>query len=300
MQGNEGGRGTLSVVKVLVTGSSGHLGKEICRQLVPKHEVRGLDLVPGPFTQHLGSVADASRVSELVRGMDVIVHTASLHAPHVPSRPKQDFVDVNIKGTLHLLEAAVRERIARFVYTSTTSVYGFAMEPLDRAVWVTEELQPRPRDIYDVSKLAAEDLCRLFARENALAVTCLRTSRFYRQEPWVIAWYRLYRGADVRDIARAHVLAAHNAQTGFELFNVSGPTPFLREDAEELYRDAPKVVRRRAPALAQEFERRGWALPQSVDRVYVSARAAEHLGYQPQFGWDKEFDVEPDPSGDED
>lgn len=272
-------------MRLLVTGSSGQLGREICQQLKGHHDVVGVDLVPGPHTQHLGSVADRALVYELAKGADVIIHAASLHVPDLKHRKRHEFVDVNVQGTLNVLEAAVREKVSRVVYTSTTSVYGLALELPDRAAWVTEEVAPRPRDVYDVTKLAAEELCRVFAREDALAVTCLRTSRFYKQSPEVIAWYRLFRGGDLRDIARAHVLAAHQAQTGFELFNISGPTPFKREDAEALHKDVRAVLRRRVPGFIEEFERRGWKLPARIDRVYSSARAAEHLGYHPKLDW---------------
>lgn len=272
-------------MRLLVTGSSGQLGREICQQLAGRHEVVGLDLAPGPHTQHLGNVADREKVFTLARGVDVIIHAASLHVPDLKHRKRADFVDVNVMGTLNVLEAAVAEKVSRVVYTSTTSVYGTALEAPDRAVWVTEELAPRPRDVYDVTKLSAEELCRVFAREDALAVTCLRTSRFYKQSPELIVWYRLFRGGDLRDIARAHVLAAHQAQTGFELFNVSGPTPFRREDCELLHRDVRAALHRRVPGFVEEFEKRGWKLPARIDRVYVSNRAAEHLGYHPKHGW---------------
>src|SRR5262249_21725364 len=157
-----------------------------------------------------------------VCGADAIVHTASLHAPHVTSRPMQDFIAVNITGTLRLLEAAAKAQVRRVVYTSTTSVYGFALIPdAEQAVWVTESLRPRPRDIYDITKLAAEELCCHFARESQLPIICLRVSRFYPQPPELMASYRLYRGADVRDIAAAHVLAVTNLEIACDLFNIS-------------------------------------------------------------------------------
>ncbi|HEV8192003.1 MAG TPA: NAD(P)-dependent oxidoreductase, partial [Ktedonobacterales bacterium] len=131
-------------MRILITGSSGQLGHEIARQLAPQHQILGLDVVPEERTTHVASVTDAAVVSELVRSVDAVIHVASLHAPHVPLRSKQDFVDTNVSGTLQLLEASAAANVQRFVYTSTTSVYGFALVPGDQAVWVTEELVPRP------------------------------------------------------------------------------------------------------------------------------------------------------------
>jgi UDP-glucose 4-epimerase len=270
-------------MRVLVTGSSGQLGVEVCRQLSEAHTVTGLDVLPGPFTHVVGSVEDRALAFEQVSRVDAVVHVASLHAPHRDQQPKSRFVEVNVQGALHLLEAAVAHRCQRFIYTSTTSVYGRAMEPRSgAAVWVTEELTPEPRDIYDVTKLAAEQLCRLIHEEHGLPVLILRTSRFYPQPYELLAIHRLHRGLDVRDCAWAHRLALES-RVPFGLYNISARSPFQREDLPELLRDAASVIRRRAPEVAELLARRGMALPSSLDRVYVVARAEAELGFQPRF-----------------
>jgi UDP-glucose 4-epimerase len=269
--------------KVLVTGSSGQLGAELCRQLSGPYEVTGLDVVPGPFTQVVASVEDRARVFEQVARVDAVIHAASLHAPQRDLLPKSRFVDVNVQGTLHLLEAAAKHGCQRFVYTSTTSVYGRAMEPRgDAAVWVTEELPPEPRDIYDVTKLSAEQLCQLAHEETGLPVIILRTSRFYPQPTELLAIHRLHRGLDVRDCAWAHQLALES-RVPFGLYNISARSPFLREDTAELLRDASSVIRRRAPEVAWELERRAIPLPSRLERVYVIERAEAELGFHPRF-----------------
>jgi nucleoside-diphosphate-sugar epimerase len=273
-------------MRVLVTGSSGQLGAAAARQLAPAHEVIGVDVLPGEWTTQVGDVADAGLLAGLIRGVDVVIHTASLHAPHVGQRSMQDFVDTNIAGTLRLLEAASAAHVRRFVYTSTTSVYGYSLVTEGQeAVWVTEALTPRPRDIYDITKLAAEELCRLFARDRALPAICLRVSRFFRQAPDLMAAYRLYRGADVRDIAAAHVLAATNRDIEFDIFTISAHSPFQREDAAELLTSAPAVIRRYYPDAEGVFRAHGWTLPASVDRVYVTERAERLLGYAPRHNF---------------
>ncbi|MFL5347788.1 MAG: NAD-dependent epimerase/dehydratase family protein [Hyalangium sp.] len=270
-------------MRVLVTGSSGQLGREVCRQLSEAHTVTGLDAVPGPFTQVLGLVEDRALVFEQVSRVDAVVHVASLHAPHRDQLPKARFVDVNVQGALHLLEAAVAHGCRRFVYTSTTSVYGRAMEPRgESAVWVTEELTPEPRDIYDVTKLAAEQLCRLIHQEHGLPVIILRTSRFYPQPYEVLAIHRLHRGLDVRDCAEAHRLALESP-VPFGLYNVSARSPFQREDLVALWHDAAGVIQRRAPEVAELLARRAIALPSRLDRVYVIGRAEAELGFHPRF-----------------
>jgi UDP-glucose 4-epimerase len=221
-----------------------------------------------------------------MRGVDVVIHIASLHAPHVGQRSMQDFIDTNVTGTLRLLEAASAAGVRRFVYTSTTSVYGAALVPDGQeAVWVTEDLTPRPRDIYDITKLAAEELCRLFARDHGLPAICLRVARFFEQAPDLMAAYRLYRGADVRDIAAAHVLAAQNEDIAFDFFTISARSPFRREDTAELLTNAPAVIRRYYPDAEDVFRTQGWALPASIDRVYVTEKAERLLGYIPRHNF---------------
>src|SRR5262245_41319090 len=114
-------------MRVLVTGSSGHLGEALVRTLQgTRHEVVSLDVVPSPFTTNVGSITERSHVERCMRGVDAVVHTATLHKPHVATHARQDFVDTNVTGTLRLLEEAVSAGATAFVFTSTTSTFGEA------------------------------------------------------------------------------------------------------------------------------------------------------------------------------
>jgi nucleoside-diphosphate-sugar epimerase len=247
----------------------------------------GFDLVPGPCTTVLGDVAEAPAVDSVVREVDAIVHTASLHAPHVVSHSKSEFVRTNVRGTCRLLEAAIRHGVSRFVYTSTTSLYGYALVPQEEAVWVTEELTPRPRDIYDETKIAAERRCQDASAKHGLPCVSLRIGRCFRESDALVALYRLYRGVDVRDVADAHRLALMAETARYSCYNIAAQTPFLREDVRELMRDATVVIRRRCPGLDQEFHRRGWRLPVRIDRVYVIDNVRDELGYVPAHNYEE-------------
>ena len=135
-------------MRVLVTGSSGHLGEALVRTLrETAHEVIGVDRTASPFTGSVGTIVDRAVVSRSMQGIDAVIHTATLHKPHVGTHSRQDFVDTNITGTLNLLEEAVSAGVKSFVFTSTTSVFGGAMTPPRDApaVWVTEDLRPSRR-----------------------------------------------------------------------------------------------------------------------------------------------------------
>src|SRR5205085_8183048 len=120
-------------------------------------------------------------VRRCMKGVTTVLHAATLHKPHVATHSRQDFVDVNISGTLNLLEEAAAAGVTAFVYTSTTSVFGDALVPPpgEPAAWITEDVTPIPKNIYGVTKAAAEDLCQLFRRNHGLPCVVLRASRFF-------------------------------------------------------------------------------------------------------------------------
>jgi nucleoside-diphosphate-sugar epimerase len=117
-------------MRIVVTGSSGHLGEALCRVLAAEGiEAIGIDILPSPYTTVVGSIADRPLVRDALEGVDAILHAATLHKPHVGSHTRQDFVETNITGTLTLLEEAVSAGVTRVVYTSTTSAFGRALTP---------------------------------------------------------------------------------------------------------------------------------------------------------------------------
>ena len=124
-------------MRILVTGTSGQIGSVIASMLSSEHTVLGIDLASGKHTTHEGDVANRDFIFSVTQNIDVVIHTSSLHAPHLKEYTAEAFVKTNIDGTHNLLEASIKDNVQRFVYTSTTSLYGHAMNPSDRAVWVT-------------------------------------------------------------------------------------------------------------------------------------------------------------------
>jgi nucleoside-diphosphate-sugar epimerase len=284
-------------MKILVTGSTGHLGEAVVRTLRPLgHEIISADILAGPFTTHIGDIADEDFVNACMKGVEAVIHSATLHKPHVATHSRQQFVDVNVTGTLNLLEAANREGVRAFIFTSTTSAFGHVLTPGENApaAWVTEDLAPQPKNIYGITKLAAENLCALFHEKYALPAIVLRTSRFFPEEDDSAAIREgyddlnakvnelLYRRVDIADAVDAHLCAlARAAEIGFGRYIISATSPFARGDAAELRRNAPAVVARYADFEA-EYARRGWRMFDAFDRVYVNERARRDLGWAPK------------------
>lgn len=277
-------------MRVLVTGTSGRVGAAVARELSIAHRVTGVDLRPGPMTTVIGDLSARRFAARCSTGVDAIVHCAALHAPHVGVHSEREFFASNVEATEHLLECAERDGVRRFVLTSTTSLYGNAMIDADRAVWVTEALDPVPRDVYDRTKLTAESRCRA-AADRGLPCISLRMSRSFYEPLDRVAVYRLYRGVDLRDVAAAHRLAVEHRGTAYESVNISARSPFRQEDLRTLMSDAPSVIERHYPGAAEGFARRGWTLPKKIDRVYVTDRATEVLGYRPRYNFDSLFNA---------
>ena len=293
-------------MKVLVTGSSGHLGEALVRTLRDRGgNVVSIDLLESPFTSCRGSIVDRDCVRQCMSGAEIVFHDATLHKPHVATHARQAFVDVNITGTLNLLEEAVTAGVKSLVFTSTTSVFGRALVPPAGApaAWITEDVQPVPRNIYGVTKSAAEDLCELFSRNEKLPCVVLRTSRFFPEEDddaTVRAAYAddnlkvneyLHRRVDIEDVVAAHLLAAERAPSlEFRKYIISATTPFSRDDLQLLRSDAPRVVRQCVPQYDAEYARRGWKMLPGIDRVYINERARKELGWQPRYDFQRVID----------
>lgn len=288
-------------MRIVVTGSSGHLGEALMRTLRAQgHEAVGIDMLPAPSTDYVGNLVDAAFVHDAIAGADAVVHPATLHKPHVATHTRQAFVDTNISGTLNVLEACVAQQVGALVFTSTTSTFGAALVPPpdEPAAWITEDVVPVPKNIYGVTKIAAEDLCELFHRRHGLPCLVLRTSRFFPEaddSADVREAYAddntkvnelLYRRVDIADVVDAHLLAIVKAPAlGFDRFIISAATPFTRADTAQLRNDAPGVVARHFPDYTDEYARRGWRMFPSIDRVYSSEKAVRRLGWTPQHGF---------------
>jgi nucleoside-diphosphate-sugar epimerase len=241
-----------------------------------------------------------------VAGADAVIHAATLHKPHVGSHTRGQFVETNITGTLTLLEEAVAANVSRFLFISTTSTFGRALEPAEGepAAWITEEVRPVPRNIYGTTKNAAEDLCELAHHEHGLATLVLKTSRFFPEpddRDQVRDVYEdlnikvnelLYRRVDIKDIVDAVELALERAPAlGFGRFIISATTPFAPEDRGAIRADLPAVVRRLYPAYEDVYRDRGWSMFGSIARVYVNERARRELGWQPRNGFEQALDA---------
>jgi nucleoside-diphosphate-sugar epimerase len=284
-------------MRILLTGSSGWLGRFLAPVLRGAgHCVVGLDVAPGSHTDVIGSVADAALIDRLFaeHRFEGVIHGGALHKPDIVRYPRQAFIDVNVTGTLNLLEAAVRHGAGRFIFTSTTSLMitqAIRDEAAPRTIWLDEDSGPlAPRNIYGVTKRSAEELCRLFHADHGLPMIVLRTARFFPEDDDthsdppgenLKANEFLNRRLTVEDCAAAHLAALEAApRLGWGLYIVSAPPPFTRADTLRLKTDAAGMIAERFPDAPALYAARGWVLPQSIGRVYDPSAIERDLGFR--------------------
>lgn len=174
--------------KVLVTGGAGFVGSHLVDGLVGrgykvvvldnfrsgKMENVGQHLKGDDFKLVVGDVRDRRVVRDAIDGVDAVVHLAALIDVEKSVNDPVETHDVNVTGTLNVLKEAVREDVKRFVYASSTAVYGEG-NPLP----LSEDCPPRPISPYAASKASAECYCRAFYRSYGLGTIILRYFNLY-------------------------------------------------------------------------------------------------------------------------
>lgn len=283
----------------LITGSAGHLGEALMRGLEERGEKAvGVDVLASPYTTRVAAIEDRAAMREAMAGIKYVVHAATLHKPHVATHTREQFVSTNVQGTLVLLEEAKRAGVSAFVFISTTSAFGLALTPKagEPATWITEAVTPIPKNIYGTTKIQAEAMCELFARNEGLPSVVLRTSRFFPEEDdnanvseaYATANTQanelLYRRVEIDDIVDACFLGVTRApQLRFGKYIISATTPFTREHLPRLAVDAPAVVAELFPEYPALYATLGWRMFPTFDRVYVNELARRDLGWQPRY-----------------
>ena len=273
--------------KILLTGAAGTLG----RLLVPLIEQEGgfelrlTDVVPLE-TPHEFVQADLSRweeVEHLCDGVDEVMHVAAIH-PWKPYTPQQ-YLDCNIKGTYHILQAAANAKVRRVLYTSSVAAMGYRADSPEQLPF--DESKPcRPvEDLYCVSKHVGEQFCEMFRHRNGLPYVALRPGCFIPRDDGDVGFglglLSIWVHRD--DIARAHLLAL-KSDVKNEAIIIAARVPFTRADAPALLADAPPVILRYFPK-ARLLQERGIELPKTISYFYNIGKAKRLLGFEPKFSF---------------
>jgi len=176
----------------LVTGGAGFIGSNIVRKLVQLGEkVRILDNLStgkesnladleGKVDFIVGDIRDYHTALKAVTGVDYVLHQAALPSVQRSIGNPIASSEVNVQGTLNLLCAARKARVKRFVYASSSSIYGNS-EILPKS----EDMPSRPMSPYAISKMAGEEYCKCFYHIYGMESVCLRYFNVFgpRQNP---------------------------------------------------------------------------------------------------------------------
>jgi nucleoside-diphosphate-sugar epimerase len=281
---------------ILVTGGAGTLGRAISPSLVAAgYRVRLLDVrpvadAPAGVEAVVGDLRQAADVRSAMVGVVGVIHAAAWHGMHLRDHPRDDFWDLNVRGTYHVYEAAAEADVRAVVFSSTMGVYGESRIPVadGPATRITEDLPARPTEIYGISKAMGEEISEGYTRMAKIAGVSLRYGMFV-PEPFHHAGIRfLYGGVDERDVARANTLVLQRLlRDGGHLgaFNIFSALPFDADDGH-LLRTAPlEAIGRHwpdAPGLLEAAGAKPWG---PINEVYDIERATAVLDFHPRYGF---------------
>jgi len=245
-----------SYSKILVTGGAGFIGSHIVDKLVEEgFEVTIIDNLDTGRLENIanpqnkkdlrfvrGDIRNFDIVKETLKDIDAVFHEAALASVQLSVKNPILTNDINVRGTLNLLEATIDLNVKRFIFASSAAVYGNKKSPQ-----MKENMIPNPTSPYGVSKLAAENYVRVFHRMYGLEIVCLRYFNVYgpRQNVDIHGSYggavsiflnRIFKGMPpiiygdgeqkrdfvyVEDVVQANMLALNSKNAVGEVFNIA-------------------------------------------------------------------------------
>tara|TARA_A100001011_G_scaffold398113_1_gene501406 strand:+ start:5306 stop:6256 length:951 start_codon:yes stop_codon:yes gene_type:complete len=257
--------------KCFVTGGAGLIGLSVCRELLKRgHEVYLYDLgeqvirnktkIPKNVNILIGSILDKHTLTTSMKNCDYVFHLAAMLGVKYTEDNKLSCLEVNCTGTKNVLEAATTNKVKKFIFASSSEVYG---EPDTNPI--SEKNSTKGKTIYGISKINGEEYCKAYRQKYSLNYTILRFFNTYgpnQDEKFVITKFiraalnnqhmiingygnqkRSYTYVD--DSARATVIAAFNKKTNQKIYNVgNGDEPItLKELAAKVARKLKKKVK---------------------------------------------------------
>ena len=277
-------------MKIMITGARGNFATALDRRLAAEHELVLYDLepmgVPDRGISVQADIRDAGALTHAMRGCQAVIHSVAYHSNSAALRNEDDYYGVNVTGTHNVLRAMLLNDIKYLVYSSADDVYGDGM----RGRHVLDETVPCvPTDIYAMTKLLGEELCRFYARKHGFKVALLRYGCFVSADWRTAGLGRLNNWLDRDDVAQANELAlgAVVAEAfGCETFLIHCQKPFVDTDWPELVTEPNGVIERYYPGATALLAEHGLGIP-LVHHRYDIRKAITWLGYDPQHNFEQ-------------
>jgi nucleoside-diphosphate-sugar epimerase len=274
----------VNIKKVVVTGGSGRVGTYVLRELVSHFDVTNADLVPGRLdTSYINAdVMDLDSLRRAFANADAVVHLAAIDYDWKAAPEK--YIDVNVRGTWHVLQAAAEAGVKKVVLCSSVSACGLSEMRTNwrpQSLQVDESHECRPVQAYSVSKLMMEQMGLSFVHGTNMDVLCLRplavvmpeTFAEYRQFVEDPARHWLFYYVTAADVAQAFRSALEVQGLRYGVFFLSADDTSRPEPTLEWYRDRigdlPLITN---PRLFQHRSRAS---------IFSSTKARELLGWTP-------------------
>lgn len=165
-------------MKILVTGGTGYIGRELVNSLVSDHEVRCLvrnnsdiSKLPDSVELFYGDITEPETLEGVCEDIEIVIHLAAKPSM-VSSKSNQEMIDVNVKGTLNLLREVKKFDVEKLIFYSSIAVFG----EVDNKNDLESVEDYNPETIYGKSKLKVEEMCRKFCRGQKIELAILRPS----------------------------------------------------------------------------------------------------------------------------
>jgi len=307
---------------IIVTGGSGVIGSYLLREFKRYGYILSSYSRSKPIEDHAewieGDIKDNDRLKSACEGHDALIHLAAVPGPGRATT--KELLELNVMGTVNALEAAVAAGIKKFVFASSGAATGFSFqlnEIIPEYLPLDEEHPCAPQDEYGLSKLLAEQVCKLYSDLYGLQTICLRINHNWCidregasiavQTGWAKGlsveefWRNRYRKViedpegewprpgppsprsllwavtDVRDAIQAFRLAIENTEISHDVFQINADDTCSTTKSQTL--------------IDQYFPHVPLKKPLEGFSTLVShAKATQLLGYQPQYTWrDSEF-----------
>ena len=297
----------LKGLKIVVTGGAGFIGSHLVERLLSLGtEVTIVDnFLFGSKIEHLrghralsvieGDVRDAGVVSQALNAKDMVFHLAACVGVEETQKMPLEVLDVEIQGTLNVLYSAVKSGIKKFIFGSSSEVYGDSRKPMEEGGLLS------PKSTYAVAKLVGEEYCKAFYQKYGLEYTCLRHFNVYgprQDERFVIPRFVKRALSDeslviygdgkqtrdfayVDDVVNMSLLAAVEPKAKCQAINVgTGITTSINELAKLILKAVDSKNPVKATYVDYDDKR-----PRSIEvfnRHAGTSRTIELLGYKPQ------------------
>jgi len=273
--------------KVLLTGGTGLVGRTLAPLLRQTWDVTHFDVAdPGDGLRAiLGDLRDARQVAEACQGMDAVVHVAALHGRAWAAAGDDVGFAVNVVGTKNILEGAAAAGVRRVVFTSSIWATGHDQPPATDLP-IDEGLRREPAELYGLTKILGEQMCRYAAARHGLSTLVLRPGGIRPAAPATpLQAGFLTAMVDVRDVAQAHVLALSAPESlRHEVFIITADSPLCQVDPAAYATDPASALDRVLPGVAAQVRAGALQLPTGTE-WYTVAKAKRVLGYRPEHGF---------------